>query len=289
MYPIPCRSSVFRHSSLLVLFVAMSIGSSQWCIAQEKLPETKKPDEKVEFAEFLEDAKAYTIKTSEKDASLKLIEMPVLNFTNPERNQERGSVFIWLHNERPAVMGQFFRFDNNVRRLKKHALHLLTNEPLEAKLNSRLAWTPEQNGVEWKSFLDSPNVATKHLERQLQMRQLAKRFQLKLIDPKDEKTDLRLAPRPLYEYAAPLEKITDAAIFSFVVATDPEAILLIEAFEERGKASYRYAFARFHFWRLTATLNEKTVWDVEFDAAMPRNTLGQADTIKRIYNSYLTN
>lgn len=253
--------------------------------AQDKKADA--PDEKTELAEFLDDAKAYVIRTAKPDAALKLNETPVLNFTNPERNQERGSVFVWLTDAgRPAVMGQFFRFNIGERRLKKHALHSLAAGPLEAKFRDKLAWAPETPGVEWKTFPDAPAPAAGPKERLIQMRQLIRPFTLNLIDTKDKATELRLAPRPLYEYTAPKAGATAGAIFSYVIATDPEAILIVEAFEENGKTGFRYALARFHYLRLTATLSDKPVWDVAYDAAMPRNTFGNPDALKKVYNSY---
>jgi hypothetical protein len=247
----------------------------------------KQLDEKAELAEFLDDAKNYAIRTAKPEAALKLREPAVLNFTNPERNQELGSVFVWLDADgRPAVVGQFFRFDVRGVRLKKHALHSLVQGVIEAKFHDKLAWAPETPGVEWKSFPDTPAVAANQKERLLQIRQLARSFKVDLIDSKDKVTELRLAPRPLFEYTAPKAGVTDGAIFSFVVATDPEAILLVECFDEKGKTGFRFAFARFHFWRLTATLTDKTVWDVEPDPSMSGNRFGNPDTIKKVYNSY---
>ena len=51
--------------------------------AQEKQP-GKPTDEKAELAEFLDDARHYTIRATKPEAVLKLHEPPVLNFTNPE-------------------------------------------------------------------------------------------------------------------------------------------------------------------------------------------------------------
>jgi hypothetical protein len=254
-------------------------------VAQETQPE--KPDEKTEFAEFLDDAKHYAIRTTKPEAALKLHESAVLNFTNPERNQERGSVFVWLTEDgRPAVMGQFFRFDNRAGRLKKHALHSLLGVPLEAKFHDRLAWTPEAPGVEWKTFPDAPPAGATKKERVFQMKQLSARFKVNLIDPKDKAVELRRLDRPLFEYVAPKHGVTEGALFSYVVATDPEAILLIEAFDEKGKTGFRYAFARFHFWRLTATLADKMVWDVGYEPVMSGNPFANPDAIKKVYNSY---
>jgi hypothetical protein len=99
-------------------------------------------------------------------------------------------------------------------------------------------------------------------------------------------TELRLAPRPLYEYSAPRAGVTTGALFSYFVATDPEAILLVEAFDENGKTGFRYAFARFHFWRLTATYADRTVWEVAYDPSMSSNQSGKPETMKKVYNSY---
>jgi hypothetical protein len=257
--------------------------------AQEKQPEKQADEkEKAERAEFLDDARHYAIRTMKPDAELKLHESPVLNFTNPERNQERGSVFVWLTAEgQPAVMGQFFRHDSRKGRLKKHALHSLMSVPLEAKFHDKVAWTPEEPGIEWKSFPDAPAVAATKRERLRQMKQLVEPFQVKLFESKEKSTVLRLAPRPLYEYSAPKAGVTDGVIFSYLVATDPEAILLVEAFDEKGKTGFRYAFARFHFWRLTATLGDKTVWDAEADPSMINNPFARPETMKKVYNSFL--
>jgi hypothetical protein len=81
--------------------------------------------------------------------------------------------------------------------------------------------------------------------------------------------------------------VTDGAIFSYVVATDPEAILLVEAFDEKGKTGFRYAFARFHFWRLTATVSDKAVWDAEYDPSMINNPFAGPATMKKVYNSFV--
>ena len=242
--------------------------------------------EKTELVELLDSARKYQIRMTNPDAALQLREPAVLNFTNPERNQEHGSVFVWMHGDRPAAIGQFFRFDSMEQRATKHALHSLSASPLQATFNDEVAWAPEQAGLEWKSFADQVAVGPNHANRLLQMRQLVRRFRVSLFDPKGKPTELRLAPRPLFEYSAPKSGVTDGVIFSFVVATDPEAILLIEAFDEQGKTGFRYAFARFHFLKLSATEGESTVWEVQYDPTMRGNTFANPETIKKIYNSY---
>ena len=256
--------------------------------AQEKKPEkadAKPPDVK---AEFLDDAKNYTIRVTKPDAALKLHEKPVHHFTNPGGKHDGSSVFVWLHEGRPAVIGRFFRFELGDRKVKKHALHSLVQSELEAKFGDKLAWAPDKPGVEWKSFPDAPAVAATQKERFAQIRQLAKPFKVNLIDPKEKATDLRLAPDPVYEYSAPKADVTDGAIFTYLAGIAPQAILLVECFDEKGKTGFRYAFARFHYWRQTAKLGDKTVWDVEYNPILSGsgNKIGNPEAMKLVYNSF---
>jgi hypothetical protein len=243
-------------------------------------------DGNAELADLLTSARRYELRNTTSDEALKLREPSLLNFTNPERNQERGSVFMWIDGDRPAVIGQFFRFGIRGRRLTKHALHSLSPAPLEAQLEDVVAWAPDKPGIDWKSFSDAQAPATTHTNRLLQMRQLARQFKVSLISPADKSTELRLAPHPLFEYSAPKSGVTDGVILSYVIATDPEAILLIEAFDDQGKSGFRYAFARFHFWKLIATAGERTVWEVDHDLVMAGNTFANPVTLHRVYNSF---
>ena len=107
---------------------------------------------------------------------------------------------------------------------------------------------------------------------------------------KGEKTELRLAPRPLFEYSSPTAGVIDGAIFSFVVATDPEVLLLIEAFDENrdGKQTtgFRHAFARFHYWNVIAYDGDRRVWEVPLDKSHETNQIGHRENIGKTYNSF---
>lgn len=79
-------------------------------------------DGNAELADLLASARKYELRSTKPEAMLELREPSLLNFTNPERNQERGSVFVWMLGDRPAAIGQFFRFDIRGTRLTKHAM-----------------------------------------------------------------------------------------------------------------------------------------------------------------------
>lgn len=137
---------------------------------------------------------------------------------------------------------------------------------------------------------DSPEPETTHTARLLQMRQLARLFRAELTSPANERTELRLVSRPLFEYSSPKQKVLDGALFSFAVATDPEVLLLVEAFEEGLNGTkhpgYRYALARFHYWNVAVFEGDKKVWEAPLDKSHETNAIGNPENIGKIYNSY---
>ncbi|MBC7817400.1 MAG: hypothetical protein IAG10_10965 [Planctomycetaceae bacterium] len=239
---------------------------------------------------FLEDARKYVIESTKDRAKLKLNEKSLLNWTNPTRQQERGAIYVWTHEDRPLAIGSFFTYEYDSKVYLKHEFHSLSTGALNASFGGTTAWTPKDAGIKWQDFKDGPEPKGNHSNRSLQMRQLARPFRAELIDPKGEKNELRLAPRPLVEYSSPKAGVIDGAIFSFVVATDPEVLLLIEAFDESrdGKPAtgFRYAFARFHYWNVVAYDGDRRIWEAPLDKSHEQNNLGDKANISKIYNSF---
>jgi len=268
------------HCTVVGFLLAMMTGAGAF--AQEAADV-----EKTELAGLLEAARLYEMRVGNKPQVAALREPALLNFTNPERNQERGSVFVWMLEGRPAAVGQFFRFNAfNGERVTKHAFHSLSATSLRAVYEDAVAWAPSASGVKWQWAEDAPVPAETPNARMLQMRQLARRFRVTLTNPKNERTELRLTPRPLLEYAAPAENVLSGALLSFVIATDPEAILIVEAVEDAGQRRFRYAFARFHFQQLSATDDDTEVWHVDYDPSLMRNNPGDPATMGKIYTSF---
>jgi hypothetical protein len=239
-----------------------------------------------EAAPFLDDAKKYAI-TTKGGARLKLNDKSLLNWTNPARQQERGAIYVWLDRGRPLAIGSFFTYEFQGKAYRKHEFHSLADGPLEATFGETLAWTPAEPGIQWQVISDAPRPGTTHVNRLLQMRQLARRYRAELTNPEGDTNELRLAPRPLLEYESPEAGVIDGAILTFVVATDPELLLLIEAFEESGKVPrYRAAFARFHFWELRVYEGDRQTWSADLDRGHEANALGNPEMMSKVYNSY---
>ncbi len=70
-----------------------------------------------------------------------------------------------------------------------------------------------------------------------------------------------MLPRPLYRYRiAQPGKLLDGSLIAFVSGTDPESILLIEAFRVGRKYQWQYAFVRRTSGALEGRFREKVVW-----------------------------
>ena len=95
------------------------------------------------------------------------------------------------------------------------------------------------------------------------MKALASQFQSTMLGWKSDDSDreeLRLLPRPLYRYETTDATVFDGAVFPFVMGTDPESLLLLEAVKEGETARWRYAFARRTSGELEGRYHDKVVW-----------------------------
>lgn len=240
--------------------------------------------------DFAADAKKYVIQFLPSRAPVVLNEKSLLNWTNPVRQKEKGETFVWLFKNRPYAIATFFTYFYDEKTFLKHEFHSLAPGPLQATFDGKLAWAPKEAGVTWKDVAAAPTPVGNRVGRILQMRQLAREFRAELTSPDKERTELRLAPRPLLEYSSPESGVLDGVILSYVVATDPEVLLLMEAYEEdRGgkKAQgFRYAFARFHYWDVAAYRGDEKVWQATLDKSHETNTLGDRENMSKIYNSF---
>jgi hypothetical protein len=107
------------------------------------------------------------------------------------------------------------------------------------------------------------------------MRALAGRFSSEKKTREGVERPLRLLPQPVYRYEGDHPDVLDAALFALVEATDPEALLLIEARREGGGTIWNYALARLNSIQLTVSYQDATVWEAP---ELPwRDVLGRPD------------
>jgi hypothetical protein len=200
----------------------------------------------------------------EKEKPLELQREPVLKWSNPDRGEVHGNVFLWTRDGRPLVVGSLLKWFSPHTHMS-HEFMSLAEEPLVAKFHDKQVWKTDESGV---TFADVPKAdapAADEAKRLLQMKQLAKDFSGDKKEREDvNSTELRLLPQPVYRYSAPKQGVVGGGLFVLVHGTDPEIWVLLEA---RGKdaasARWQYAAARMNSVEMKLRHRGEKVWSAE--------------------------
>jgi len=210
-------------------------------------------------------AECELFKAADRGTPLGLAKEPVVRYSDPVAASgfNDGGTFLWLDGQRPlAVATWSIRGPGNVYR----EFTSLSAEPLTCLRRRREIWSPKTGGFVNHLLPQAPAPLAGAAGRLGQMRELAGRFSAQVHMPRDEiaVTDLRLAGEPIHRFKDETTGVLDGALFSFAEATDPEALLLLEARRDKPDAEHqwRYTLARMTTMRLTVRLDGKECWSV---------------------------
>jgi hypothetical protein len=175
-----------------------------------------------------------------------------------------GLSVVWADETRPQVIASIYPWEGILT--QEYDL-LARDAKVVAKANDRVVWRPATTGLEFRPFPGAPSPAKSQARRRVQLKELAEQFEVTMIGWSLEKADreqLRLLPQWLYRYGAEGKDVLDGALFGYVIGTDPEAALMIEAFwTGDGKYQWQYAFVRQTSGGLEAKLRNEVVWTAE--------------------------
>jgi hypothetical protein len=255
----------------LVMFVGMSV----WFLPARQLCSLAAADETAAdeplqaVKEVLEQSVDWYDVLPEAEAKVGLRPQIVLSWRNTVRSTTGAAVLaIWTDRGRPEAMASIFQNGNDIC----HEFGSLSrSKKIVMRDKTRVVWSPGKAGVEFRDFPDAPAPAEDGAARLRQMKSLAGRFTARLRPLNGDNGELevlRLLPRPLYRYELKDSKGTspilrDGAMFAFVMGTDPEVVLLLEAVEREGKAVWQYAVARATSYAVEASLGDEVIWSVE--------------------------
>lgn len=234
---------------------------------------------------FKQAAESYVIRTKEK-RKLKAVPGSLLNWSNPVRNQELGGLFIWTLDERPAVLVTIYTFVASKLEHKHEAISF-SEQPLTAECGGRVVWTPSPTTMQWKTIQSpiEPQLGSSRLL--LQMRQVARRLHAKKTQRGDE-IDLKLLPQPLYQYESK-EGGFSGALFAFVEATDPDLVVLVEAYKKSDdQAAWRIGAMPSHWIAVELGVGNETIWESPANLGMRGRREGQQPWSTQPYFNFFT-
>src|SRR5207237_2423512 len=82
----------------------------------------------------------------EKEKPLDLLREPVLKWSNPDRGEVHGNVFLWARDGRPLVVGALFKWFSPMTHMA-HEFLSLAEEPLRAKFHGVSVWKTSESGL----------------------------------------------------------------------------------------------------------------------------------------------
>src|SRR5262249_19203295 len=160
-------------------------------------------------------AAEYEIRVGDSDKPLELRRDPVLQWSNPDRGEVHGNVFLWTRDGRPLVVSSLFKWFSPHTHMS-HEFHSFAEEPLRASFHGTPVWKTSEAGVRFVDVPGAPAPAANEAQRLLQMRQLAKDFAGWKKERDGVAGDLRLLPQPIHRYASPKQGIQSGGLFTFV-------------------------------------------------------------------------
>ena len=212
--------------------------------------------------QFLVDAmKHFEVRVGDEDVESKLHPDPVLVYDNPISGTKIGLLALFTRNGRPDVMAQF---SFSAPQAVYNEFHNFCGEKLVMKRGTRTTWSPKETSTVWKNLESAEKPAATPQLRLVQMRRLAEKFTVEDNFGWDKKElhQLRLLPTPVHRYGKPDEEVIDGAVFVYALATDPEAVLMLECAKSESGLVWRYAFGPMSIYALTAKLDGVVVWEI---------------------------
>jgi hypothetical protein len=218
------------------------------------------PAEPKTLREFMDASTKWYELFPDADAKEPAQTIVALRWANNARGSEDGMTLLFVHEGRPLAAACVFPW---AKRLE-HDFESLSRGKIVAKREGAVVWQPQQAGVTFADIPGAPEPDQAKAQRLRQMKNLAEKFKGTMLGWKIDSTDreeLRLLSRPLYRYEPKVGgDLIDGAVFAFVMGTDPEIILLIEAVKDKGKSKWQFAFARRTSGELEARLGDAVVW-----------------------------
>jgi hypothetical protein len=197
---------------------------------------------------------------------LKLQENPAFRLGKQyATNLEDGAIFLWTgEHGRPEVAIQVFE-DKSAEAPPGPWMHEFTSlspTTLTAMRRGQTWWAPTTAGLEFKPLPGAPKPAESAAQRTRQMRSLAAGFRASDNFGGKGWSELRLLPTPISRYGELGTKLVDGALFAFVIGTDPEVFLFLEARTGKEGLQWEYALAPMTVFAVKGSYQGKTVWEL---------------------------
>ncbi len=182
-----------------------------------------------------------------------------------------GDIYVWTNRGNAEAIACFWRAPvDNGKFVIYHEMHSLSPSVLKSSRPGPHQWTTKE-GLQRRLVAGAPAPASTPVVRLRQMREMSRNFAAYSLSSRDERTELRLLPQPLFRYQSSNPSVVDGALFAFVcsVGTDPEIFLLLEASATENGPKWQYALVRFSHLNLYVRYKDRDIWEAIRDEQNP--------------------
>ncbi len=227
-------------------------------------PQARGPENTTESAARLEFMKKSVAihklhPADQPDVTYRVQAEPAIRFTNSVGTVTDGTIFFWLDaQERPVAAVQVYRTTSG-------SWHQAFSSLSTVGLTAGKVWNPKRPGVEFKPVPGAPAPADTAEKRMRQMRELHAGFKAEMNFELKTWHNLRPLAKPLLRYGKSGSDVIDGAVFAFVLTTDPEVYVLLEARDGKNGHEWQYAFAPEANAPIRCTWKGKEAWNFDFN------------------------
>lgn len=231
---------------------------------QEQTPAGEPPEPKraTPLRKLLDECLAWDELFTSEQAAEPMQARVVMRWANNSRGSQDGMTVLYLAAGRPEAVCCVYPWQKSLT----HWFGSLSRGTFVGKRDGTVAWSPAKPGLEFRPIPEADIPAATPSARLRQMKQLASQFTSTMLGWNADRSDresLRLLPQPLYRYDSKRPDVLDGAVFAFVQGTDPESLLLIEAFNADGANQWQYAFAPRTSGELEGRHQDIVVWHAD--------------------------
>ncbi|TXT32346.1 MAG: hypothetical protein FD138_2070 [Planctomycetota bacterium] len=244
-----------------VMLVAVVVGG-QSLFAQEDPADNAKADanvaKKAKLDFYRRQLRELRLFVDPSNKPCQFVEEPLTRWDNPISQNADGMMFLWTDRGRPVAM-----LNNHLHYPTKvwgRIFISLSERPLDMRSGEQPYWNPRQPAITFQPLDHAKVPADTAAARLVQLRNIAKEFQVDCHWGGKDKPDwrLRLLTTPLYRYQVPDEGVVDGALFGFI-QSGPEAVLLLEARKTPQGLEWHYAASRSTSYFVRISRHDKTV------------------------------
>jgi hypothetical protein len=264
--------STSRSLVMAAAWISAALLSAHLAAAEEAPPAAREENEsqdiihkqQLAIMRRLAEAIHVTVGEGQDRKAAKLISEPLYRFSDQARLHSDGSVWAWAVAGRPVMMVEF-RTADRTKGAWGHDLVSTSDERLSAEVARHGRWAPREPDFKLQPVPDMAPPAKTEAGRLRQMKEFARSLSASEVW-QGQRSELRLLSTEVHRYSDAARGLVDAAIFIFVVGSNPEAILLVEAHradsDPGAPGSWKYGLARMSAATVTFHWRDTEVWSV---------------------------